>query len=309
VRPFDARAVADRVTSLAHRPATLGRSLRAARRAALVSVLLGAIASWASAEASAATSVSTNWAGYVAVAPGHSSPFSSVSGTWTQPTAACSSGTEAYSAVWVGLGGYGSTSALEQVGTDADCTRSGHASYSTWYELVPAAPANTTLKVKPGDRMSGSVTVRASHVTLRIRNLSTGERFTITKHLAKIDVSSAEWIVEAPSLCLTSSSCAALPLANFGTTSFSAATATARGHTGTIGDANWSATALEMQQDAGAGAGSSAALRGSATRTLTVAKPSAAAPDGSFSVAWLQEAIQAEQPSAPTLPGFNGGPP
>ena len=37
-------------------------------------------------------------------------------------------GRESYSAVWVGLGGYSeNASALEQIGTDADCSRSGAA--------------------------------------------------------------------------------------------------------------------------------------------------------------------------------------
>ncbi len=281
------------------------------RRATLLCALLAIGAGWATAAAGAATSVSTNWAGYVAVrSASGSSHFSSVSGTWTQPSATCSNGKAAYSAVWVGLGGYSeSASALEQVGTDADCTRAGHASYSVWYELLPAGPVSVALKVQPEDELSASVTVRAHHVTLRIRNLTTGRRFTTTKRVSKIDASSAEWIVEAPSVCLTASNCATLPLADFGTTLFSSATATARGHTGTIADADWSAGALELQQDAGSGAGNSAALRNS-TRTLTVATPSAAsAADGSFSVAWQEKPVQSEQPAAPTLPGFDGGPP
>lgn len=304
--------MATRATTFAHRPAAPGCLRRIARSAALLCGLLAIGASWATAAAGAATSVSTNWAGYVAVqSASGSSHFSSVSGTWTQPSATCSNGKAAYSAVWVGLDGYSeSASALEQVGTDADCTRSGHASYSVWYELLPAGPVSVALKVRPEDKLSASVTVRASHVTLRIRNLSTGRRFSTTKRVSKIDASSAEWIVEAPSVCLTTSSCATLPLADFGTTLFSSATATARGHTGTIADADWTTSALELQQDASSGAGSSAALRNSSTRTLTVATPSAAsAADGSFSVAWQQESVQSEQPAAPTLPGFNGGPP
>lgn len=304
--------MATRATTFAHRPAAPGCLPRIARRAALLCGLLAIGASWATAAAGAATSVSTNWAGYVAVqSASGSSHFSSVSGTWTQPSATCSNGRAAYSAVWVGLGGYSeSASALAQVGTDADCTRSGHASYSVWYELLPAGPVSVALKVQPEDKLSASVTVRASHVTLRIRNLSTGRRFSTTKRVSKIDASSAEWIVEAPSVCLTTSSCATLPLADFGTTLFSSATATARGHTGTIADADWSTSALELQQDASSGAGSTAALRNSSTRTLTVATPSAAsAADGSFSVAWQQKSVQSEQPAAPTLPGFNGGPP
>ena len=74
---------------------------------------------------------------------GEAKRFSSVSGAWTQPAATCSRG-RTYSAVWVGLGGY-SASELEQIGTDANCSSSNRASYGSWYELVPAAPAHLTL--------------------------------------------------------------------------------------------------------------------------------------------------------------------
>ncbi len=274
--------------------------------------LLLASGVWVSASANAAVSVSSNWAGYVAV-PSVSvgSRFSSVSGSWTQPSATCSAGEETYSAVWVGLGGSRKNArSLEQIGTGADCTRSGSAHYSAWYELLPAGPVNLTLKVHPGDQMSASVTVRAHEVTLRIRDLSTGARFSRTQRVSKFDVSSAEWIVEAPSVCSSTSFCATLSLTNFGTVAFSSATATAHGHTGAVEDPDWSATTLELRQNAGATAPGPAAARNQFARALTVATPSSASgSDGSFAVTWNEQRIQTEQPSVPTLPGFNGGPP
>src|SRR5271165_1023109 len=100
-----------------------------------------------------AISVSSNWAGYIASpSAGVGSRFERVSGTWTIPNATCSAGRESYSAVWVGLGGASEDSpALEQIGTDADCTSSGAAGYSSWYELVPAVPVELRLEVHPGD--------------------------------------------------------------------------------------------------------------------------------------------------------------
>src|ERR1039458_4095296 len=105
--------------------------IRARTIEAVASVLtwtaVGAGLLLAPASAGAAVSVSSNWAGYVAL-PSASvgSRFSSVSGSWTQPSATCSAGREAYSAVWVGLGGYRENArSLEQIGTGADCTRSG----------------------------------------------------------------------------------------------------------------------------------------------------------------------------------------
>src|SRR5689334_16511842 len=63
--------------------------------------------------------VSNNWSGYIAQSS-NGQNFSSVSGSWTQPTVSSSS-TQAYSAFWVGLGGANQQSqSLEQVGTAAD---------------------------------------------------------------------------------------------------------------------------------------------------------------------------------------------
>ena len=258
-----------------------------------------------------ATSVSTNWAGYVAVPPaGARSRFSSVSGTWQQPSATCSVGHQTYSAAWVGLGGYSETSrSLEQIGTDSDCSRSGTAVYTSWYELLPAGPVSLKLTVHPGDQMSASVTVRRHDVTLRISDLSTGGHVSITKHVARIDTSSAEWIVEAPTGCEGSRACEILPLTDFGNVAFSAATATVRSHTGPISDPGWSATALELQQQAFTVTEGRARGRMAPTKTLVAATPSASTdPTGGFSVSWQEQSIAAEQPSAPTLPGSGGGP-
>jgi hypothetical protein len=255
------------------------------------------------APANAATP-SSNWAGYVAVpASAAGASFSSVSGSWTEPTAGCAAHRETYSAVWVGLGGDSeSAQTLEQIGTDADCGRSGEASYSTWYELVPSAPINLKLVVRPGDEMTASVTVRAHDVTLRLRDLSTGRRYSVTRRAPQIDRTSAEWIVEAPSVCM--SSCSTLPLTDFADVAFSDATATAHGHTGEIGDPTWSSSALELRQNAATDRdGRRAAPRATAT-SLVIATPSAVANGaGAFSVVFSEQAIQAEAPAPPiTLP-------
>src|SRR3954452_22827871 len=51
-----------------------------------------------------------NWGGYVATG----ATFTSVSATWTEPTATCNSGNDLY-APWVGIDGY-SSSTVEQTG-------------------------------------------------------------------------------------------------------------------------------------------------------------------------------------------------
>jgi hypothetical protein len=280
---------------------------RGSRLAALASITagLGTLA----APAGAAT-VSGNWAGYVAQPHASAgSRFSSVSGTWRQPAVTCTPGRQSYSAVWVGLGGYGeSASSLSQIGTDANCSAGGRASYASWLELLPADPVELKLKVRPGDVISASVTTRGTRVTLRMRNLTTGARFNSTRHYAHPDTSTAEWIVEAPSTCSSATVCTTLALANFATVPFSGASATAHGRTGTLLDPRWSTSALELRQ------GSSEVSRPGAAvvrvgGSVVRATPSPVSASGAFSVSWAEGSTPGEPASAPTLPGFRGGPP
>jgi hypothetical protein len=193
------------------------------------------------------TATSSNWAGYAA----SGTRFRKVSATWTVPTATCTGGRNAYSAVWVGLGGFDTRSqGLEQTGVDANCSSSGRASYRVWYEILPAA-AHTihSLKVSPGDKLSASVTVDGHDVTFRVRNLTTGNGYTTAKTVSSPDVSSADWIVEAPSSCGRANDCRTLPLSNFGKVDFTHASATtAKGKTGTISSSRWRATKITLGQ-------------------------------------------------------------
>jgi Peptidase A4 family len=226
-----------------------------ARRIALSATLvalLAALAAPSGAHAASWATTSSNWAGYAASEPGIR--FGRVSATWTAPQAHCGSGGRRYSAVWVGLGGLHSTSkALEQVGTEADCA-GGKGYYSAWYELVPDAPVRLGLTVRPGDTISAAVTVSGHSVKLFIANRTRGTSFTKQLTPARVDVSSAEWIVEAPSACIDDGGCRTLPLADFGTTPFAGARATsATGHSGTITDPAWSAVAITLTPGRGPG--------------------------------------------------------
>jgi Peptidase A4 family len=218
---------------------------------AAAAATLAALAAPAGAGAVTSTATSSNWAGYAISGTGLR--LRRVASTWVQPTTACTAtGRRRYSAAWLGLGGYHTTSrALEQIGTEADCTAAGTPSYSAWYELVPAAPVAIPLTVRPGDTLSASVTVTGHTVKLYLANRTRGTVFTKRLTADRVDVTSAEWIVEAPSACY-GSVCAALPLADFGTTSFAGARATtALGHSGAITDPAWAATAINL----GAGGG------------------------------------------------------
>jgi Peptidase A4 family len=274
------------------------------RRALLPAALALASALIAPSAADAATLTSSNWSGYVARATGSGkSRFSSVSGSWIVPSSTCATGRETSSAVWVGLGGFGEKAkALEQVGSEADCTSSGHARYSAWVELLPAAAVTLHLKVSPGDELTASVTVSGHDATLRLRNLTTGQGVSRTRRAARIDVSTAEWIVEAPSGCDEESGCQTLRLTDFGQVAFSGASATARAHTGSIVDGHWNDTELSLSQSPAASASSTDPEAG----TLITATPSAAG-GGAFTVAYGEQAGEAA--TAPTLPGGGGGPP
>jgi Peptidase A4 family len=166
---------------------------------------------------------SDNWAGYADTA---SRPLATVSGSWTQPGATCDQPGATYSAFWVGLGGFKKGShELEQIGTEADCTGTGAQRVFSWLEILPSPPVRLSLGVHRGDRITARGTVRGHQVRLRIANLTTRRSVTRTVRMAAPDTSSAEWIAEAPSACVSASQCHVLPLTNFGTVSFAGATA------------------------------------------------------------------------------------
>src|SRR6202041_2090065 len=160
---------------------------------------------------------STNWSGYAAT--GSAGQFNSVSSSWTEPAADCTGSDDEYAAFWVGLDGYNSNS-VEQTGTDSDCDGTTP-DYYGWYEMYPANPVYFTNAMSPGDSISASVTFSGTETyTLVLKDNTKGWTQTITKNQSGLDRSSAEVITEAPS-----SESGVLPLANFGTVSYSASTA------------------------------------------------------------------------------------
>ena len=108
------------------------------------------------------------------------------------------------------------------------------------------------MAVHPGDHISSKVTVDGTSVTIRLTNATTGGSFTKTLPTSNPDMSSAEWIAEAPSTCQQGlSDCTPLPLADFGTAQFTGASATTTdGHTGTISDSDWQAAAVTLSPGA-----------------------------------------------------------
>jgi hypothetical protein len=200
--------------------------------------------------AAADVTTSSNWAGY-ATHRAHLS-FRKVSAVWRQPTVTCVPGRESYSAFWVGLGGYKrSARALEQIGTEIDCRPSGRIVSSAWYELIPHPTTAVELTVQPGDVIAASVAVTGHLVTVRLYDVTRGRGFKKSLRASMLDVSSAEWIAEAPSACLAPNLCETLPLANFGSATFDNAQAqTAHGHVGSISDPTWRSTMIRLRPGA-----------------------------------------------------------
>jgi hypothetical protein len=233
-----------------------------------------------------ASQVSTNWSGYVAVAPtseAATSPdltltFSDVTASWVQPKARCVKGRSDAAAFWVGLGGFNEDSpALEQLGTTAQCSSRGVATYFAWWEIIPAAAIQVPMKLRPGDRVTAAVLVKGQKVTMSLTNATRKTRFSKVMTVSQpLDVSSAEWIAEAPSACTASGSCEVVSLTNFGSVTFKNAYATANGVTGTITDSAWLATPVWLITDQSAGGFG--------------AVPGAPSSDGrSFLISWQRE--------------------
>jgi len=160
-----------------------------------------------------ANSTSTNWSGY-AVTGGK---YTSVTSNWVQPAVTCN-GTTAYSSFWVGIDG-DTSGTVEQTGTEADCNGSTPV-YSAWYEMYPKFPTNYSNPVLPNDHFTATVSTDGrGNFTLTLSNTTRGWTQSVVKKLRSAQLASAEIIAEAPS-----SSGGVLPLANFGTVSFSGAT-------------------------------------------------------------------------------------
>jgi Peptidase A4 family len=254
------------------------RRLLLRRRAAAALAALTLAAGVAPSTASAATiqtESSGNWAGYVATGR----TFSGVSGSWVVPTAKRDS--DGYSATWIGLGGAsGSSNALEQIGTQSNYVNS-RATYTAWYELVPKAAVTLKLTVHPGDHISAHVTVDGTAVTASITDTTTGRSTTKTLNTANPDTTSAEWIAEAPSIATGDGEYQVVPLADFGTVSFTRASATADGHSGSIADAHWTAERVDLASRGGESP-VAASSRAEATTSALASSGS------SFSVSWSQ---------------------
>src|SRR5262245_4854442 len=173
---------------------------------------------------------STNWSGYAIPA----GTTTDVKGTWVVPNTSYSGTSTTYSSSWVGIDGY-DTNTVEQLGTEDDWTggASGSQRHYAWFEMYPHwAFLINNFPVVPGDTISAEVKVTGrGKYLLSITNVTRSKTFSTTQRMMSAANGSAEWVVEAPW------SGGVLPLANFGTVTFSACSATIDGVHRSLNDA------------------------------------------------------------------------
>jgi hypothetical protein len=165
---------------------------------------------------------SSNWFGYnQGTLEQNGKMFNSITGDWTVPTATQhTAGQDESSSDWIGIGGgcidagcTATDSTLIQTGTEQDVS-SGTASYSAWWELVPAPSVTISgMTVAPGDHMHASISevVAGSNVwTITLQDVTRGESFSQTVPYSSTHAT-AEWIEETPLVIGTNAGFAALP--------------------------------------------------------------------------------------------------
>ena len=140
---------------------------------------------------------SQNWSGY-GVQPG---PYTYVTGTFTVPSLHATPGVSAV-ATWVGIDGWSPDSSLIQAGVQE--TYNPSVSTTTfdlypWWEILPAPETPIdSMTVSVGDQITVTIDqVSGAMWGISITDVSTGASFT-TDQAYSAPLSSAEWIVEAP---------------------------------------------------------------------------------------------------------------
>ena len=265
-----------------HRRLAVAAALAAAAFAWSASARAGLVAPDGQALAGSYGTVTTqNWAGY-AVTASSGQAFTDVSASWTVPSAtAAPDATSSYSAFWVGLDGLKSSS-VEQIGISADVSNA-IPQYYAWYEMYPdpaylittgSRHSQTAAPVIPGDAISAEVKYTSATQLFTLSMSDVTQNWTFAIDLAvptgtTAPRSSAEWIAEAPSSSQTSS---VLPLANFASVTFTAASATLDG-TQTGGISTFSYSAINLVPKSGLGAVASSLTGGNSFTVSVVPEP------------------------------------
>jgi hypothetical protein len=164
---------------------------------------------------------SNNWSGYAVTSKRHL--ITAVASAFVVPKVIAHFG---FAATWSGIGGY-KTHDLIQAGTAEDPNSGGlfGKPYFAWYELLPRRERNLQncsgdrhCMVKPGDRIS--VTIRKLGSNSWLISMTNSGHWHWSKEVTySSSRSSAEWILEAPSLGDAQQILAPVGTVHFGPTS------------------------------------------------------------------------------------------
>ena len=189
-------------------------------------------------------SIGKNWAGYEVFSSllNPQPTVNSISAFWTAP-AVNSGGSDAFSSVWIGIGGQFDQT-LIQVGTEQDSSN-GSTNYYAWYEMLPSSAVPiTSIQVAAGDQISASISMVNSNTgtwAISIDDQTSNTQFQSNFNYTSQRLS-AEWIVERPAV-----NGALAPLANFGSVTFTNCNADLSGKTGGISSFTHNITFMEPQ--------------------------------------------------------------
>lgn len=149
---------------------------------------------------------STNWSGYDQGILDSGTPFTSVGGQWTVPTATQHTRGQAEdSATWIGIGGgcldttcTATDATLIQAGTSQDVASTGAASYSAWWEIIPAPSITAPITVHPGDVVKCEISQTVPGLwSIALSDVTDGQSFSETIPYVSTE-DTAEWIEETP---------------------------------------------------------------------------------------------------------------
>jgi hypothetical protein len=163
---------------------------------------------------------SSNWSGYSLV--GNSSPFDFISGNWSVPvTYGSQLGKAVYSALWIGLDGYGSNNVVQDgTGQDVFSFVNGTGpdvwivrAYYGWKEICCQEPEVrfSNFTVNPGDQISsyvwmgdssGATNAFGNIAYFWFEDVTTGQYASVSTVFASgvYSGNSAEWIMERPTV-------------------------------------------------------------------------------------------------------------
>lgn len=169
-----------------------------------------------------------NWSGYEVDAKN----VTSVHAAWIIPPVTPPPAT-GYAATWVGIGGT-TTEDLIQAGTEQDI-ENGVPVYYAWVEALPDDALGVSprrLPVRPGDLFSVTITNTGGNAwSVTLENRTTGHHLSLTTTYQSCRCS-AEWIEEVPEVNGVNNPA----IANFGTVTFTEATATVSGTVRNVAD-------------------------------------------------------------------------